>query len=148
MHCSIAAIDGRSDQRSVLTCTVALETETLSFRDRARTFVNRGVLQMRQRDFPTARADFEAERARHEKIKADEREFEFAVKKGEYLPRDIQRQAAATAIAVLTQSLRSIPDNLERSLGLAPETVEAVAIQIDEALAEVAAAFKAMTNDV
>lgn len=93
------------------------------------------------------RADYEVERARHERVKADEREFEFAVKKAEYLPRDIQRQAAATAIAVLTQSLRSIPDNLERSLGLKPETVEAVAIQIDEALAEVAAAFKAMTND-
>lgn len=95
----------------------------------------------------TARADFETERARHEKIKADEREFEFAVKKGEYLPRDAQRSAAATALAVLTQSCRSIPDNLERSLGLAPDAVEQVAIQIDSALAEVAAAFKAMTND-
>lgn len=98
-------------------------------------------------DRAATRADFEAERARHEKIKADEREFEFAVKKGEYLPRDAQRSAAATALAVLTQSCRSIPDNLERSLGLAPEAVEQVAIQIDSALAEVAAAFKAMTND-
>lgn len=58
--CSVAAIDGRSDRQSVLTCTVALETESLNFRDRARTHVNRGVLQMRQRDFPTARADFDA----------------------------------------------------------------------------------------
>ena len=58
--CSIAAIDGRSDRKSVLTCTTALETENLNFRDRARTYVNRGVLQMRQRDFPTARADFDA----------------------------------------------------------------------------------------
>lgn len=92
------------------------------------------------------RADFEQERARHEKIKADEREFEFGVKKGEYLPRVAQKQAAATALAVLTQSLRSIPDNVERSLGLAPEVVEQIAIQIDEALSEVATAFEAMTH--
>ena len=58
--CSIAAIDGRSDRKSVLTCTTALETENLNFRDRARTHVNRGVLQMRQRAFSTARADFDA----------------------------------------------------------------------------------------
>ncbi len=58
--CSIAAIKGRADQKAVLTCTTALETENLNFRDRARTYVNRGVLQMRQRDFPTARADFDA----------------------------------------------------------------------------------------
>jgi len=95
----------------------------------------------------SVRADFEAERARHEKIKADEREFEFAIKQGQYLPRVAQQAAAATALAILTQSLRSIPDNIERSLGLGPEAVEAVAIQIDDALAEVAMAFKAMTHE-
>jgi len=58
--CSIAAIDGRSDRASLNTCTLALETETLSFRDRARTYVNRGVLQMRQRDFDGAVSDFDA----------------------------------------------------------------------------------------
>lgn len=94
-----------------------------------------------------ARLDFETERARHEKIKADEREFEFGIKQGEYLPRVAQQTAAATALAILTQSLRSIPDNLERSLGLGPETVEQVAIEIDNALAEVALAFKAMTQE-
>lgn len=95
----------------------------------------------------TVRLDFETERARHEKIKADEREFDFGVKQGEYLPRVTQQTAAATALAILTQSLRSIPDNLERSLGLGPETVEQVAIEIDNALAEVALAFKAMTHE-
>ncbi len=57
--CSMAAIEGRSDQRSILACTTALETETLTFRDRARTYVNRGVLQMRLGHFPEARADFD-----------------------------------------------------------------------------------------
>ncbi|WP_297515237.1 tetratricopeptide repeat protein [uncultured Caulobacter sp.] len=58
-ECSDAAQKGRSDNRSVLACTTALEVETLNFRDRARTFVNRGVLQMRQRQFAAARADFD-----------------------------------------------------------------------------------------
>lgn len=98
-------------------------------------------------DRAATRANFEAERARHEKIKADEREFEFAIKQGQYLPRAAQQTAAATALAILTQSLRSIPDNLERSLGLDAEALEQVAEQIDNALAEVAAAFKAMTHE-
>ncbi len=94
-----------------------------------------------------ARVDFDVEKALHEKVKREEREFSFAVTKGEYLPRVAQQTAAATALAVLTQSLRSIPDNIERSLGLGPEAVEAIAIQIDDALAEVAAAFRTMTHD-
>lgn len=58
-ECSDAATGGRSDSRAVLACTVALELETLTFRDRARTHVNRGVLQMRQGQFAAARADFD-----------------------------------------------------------------------------------------
>ena len=58
-ECSDAAEKGRSDDRAILACSTALELETLSFRDRARTFVNRGVLQMRQRQFGAARSDFD-----------------------------------------------------------------------------------------
>lgn len=58
-ECSDAALKGLSDNRSLLACTTALELENLNFRDRARTFVNRGVLQMRQRQFGAARADFD-----------------------------------------------------------------------------------------
>lgn len=58
--CATAAIDGRSDKASVTTCTLALETEILNFRDMARTYVNRGVLQMRQRDYDGAVSDFDA----------------------------------------------------------------------------------------
>lgn len=104
----------------------------------------------RPRDEETSAAmvDLDEQRARHEKIKADQREFKLATERGEYLPRADQRVAASTALAVLTQSLRSIPDNCERKLNLAPEVVEAMAREIDAALAEVAAAFKAMTQDV
>jgi tetratricopeptide (TPR) repeat protein len=58
--CADAAIDGRSDEASVTLCTTAIETEILSFRDRARTYVNRGVLRLRQRDFDAAVRDFDA----------------------------------------------------------------------------------------
>jgi hypothetical protein len=96
---------------------------------------------------PKARADFEIERAEHEKVKKEQRAHRLAVERGNYLPRQAQRQAAATALAVLTQSLRSIPDNLERQMALQPEVVEAIAVQIDAALSECAAAFKAMTRE-
>ena len=58
-ECSDAAVGGKSDSHAIMACTTALEVETLNFRDRARTYVNRGVLQMRQRQFAAARADFD-----------------------------------------------------------------------------------------
>ncbi len=57
-ECADAAIEGRSDNASVTKCTLALETEILGFRDQARTYVNRGVLHLRQRDFDGAISDF------------------------------------------------------------------------------------------
>ena len=97
-------------------------------------------------EHPEGRADFEKERAEHERVKREQRELKLAIERGEYLPREAQRQAAATALAVLTQSLRSIPDNVERQYALSPEAVEAIAVQIDAALSECAAAFRAMSG--
>lgn len=97
-------------------------------------------------EHPEGRADFERERADHERVKREQRELALEITRGNYLPREAQRQAAATALAVLTQSLRSIPDNLERVHALQPEIVEAIAVQIDAALSEVATAFQMMTG--
>ena len=58
--CSIAALGGRSDPGAMVLCNQALETETLNFRDRARTHVNRGVMQLRRRAWSLAREDFDA----------------------------------------------------------------------------------------
>ena len=93
------------------------------------------------------RVDYERERAEHERVKREQREFKLAIERGEYVRRAAVAQAAATALAVLTQSLRSIPDNLERTLGLDPAVVEATAAQIDAALAEVATAFRVMSGE-
>ncbi len=91
-------------------------------------------------------ANYDREHAEHERVKREEREFKLAIARGEYLPREAQKQASATALSVLTQSLRSIPDNLERTLSLAPEVVESISVQIDAALSEIATAFRVMSE--
>ncbi|MFT4254063.1 MAG: tetratricopeptide repeat protein [Caulobacter sp.] len=58
--CSEAVIKGRSDDTTMRLCTSALEVETLKAGDRARTFVNRGVIQLRRKAYVQAREDFDA----------------------------------------------------------------------------------------
>jgi len=58
--CSKAALAGKSDAQSEKACTEALETEMLSPRDRAGTFINRGVLKLRRGTFEAATKDFNA----------------------------------------------------------------------------------------
>lgn len=58
--CSKAAIAGKTEERFERTCTEALDTELLSSRDRAGTFVNRGVLKMRRSLYEAAIKDFNA----------------------------------------------------------------------------------------
>lgn len=57
-QCSVAALGGASDAKSEEICTTALETEMLSLRDRAGTYVNRGVLKLRRKQFANAQWDF------------------------------------------------------------------------------------------
>lgn len=57
-QCSVAALNGASDAKSEGICTMALETEMLSLRDRAGTYVNRGVLKLRRKQFADAQWDF------------------------------------------------------------------------------------------
>jgi hypothetical protein len=87
---------------------------------------------------------FDEARARNELAKALINEVKAKVELGEYLPRAAYMQANATALALLTQSIRSIPDNLERRFNLPPEVLEAIGEAHDAALAEVANSFKLM----
>jgi tetratricopeptide (TPR) repeat protein len=57
--CSEAALGGESDLRYEAVCTMALESELLNARDRAGTYVNRGILKLRRKAFGTALADFD-----------------------------------------------------------------------------------------
>ena len=92
------------------------------------------------------KVELENQRARHEKIKADQREFKLAQERGEYVSRAAIRQASATMLAVLSQ-VRSIPDNCERQFALAPEVVELMQQTIDASLNEVATALRAMAGE-
>ena len=75
-------------------------------------------------------------RAKKEAFLAQMAELDYKVKAGEYLPRDAVRQAAATAFATIAQTMRSIPDNVERRLGITPEIAEEISHLIDEAMAD------------
>ncbi len=57
--CSKAALSGKTNIRLEAPCTEALDTEMLDSRDRAGTFVNRGVLKMRRMDWTGATKDFD-----------------------------------------------------------------------------------------
>lgn len=66
--------------------------------------------------------------------KANMAELDFKIKMGEYVPRADVQEAAAKAFATVAQTLRSIPDNLERRLGVSSEVVQAVGDMIDETM--------------
>ena len=91
------------------------------------------------------RLDYEAARARNEAAKADLNELDLAIKRGEYVPRAEVQAATATALSALSQTLRSVPDNLERTLGLSPDIAQEVGRQIDAALDDMATRFEELT---
>lgn len=57
--CSQAAKHGESDRKFELVCTQALDTEMLSSRDRAGTYVNRGIMKLRRMNYDEATKDFD-----------------------------------------------------------------------------------------
>jgi tetratricopeptide (TPR) repeat protein len=57
--CSQAAINSEDDLKHQEVCTLALETELMKPRDRAGTYVNRGVLKLRRALFADASRDFD-----------------------------------------------------------------------------------------
>jgi tetratricopeptide (TPR) repeat protein len=56
--CANAALTGKSDRKFELLCTQALEDEALTSRDRAGTFINRGVMKLRRTNYDAAVLDF------------------------------------------------------------------------------------------
>lgn len=95
---------------------------------------------------PKAASNYDEARARNELAKAELNELEVKTKTGEYGSRAQFRQASATAIAALAQTLRSIPDNLERKLGVSADVAGEVGVLIDNALNDLASEFEMMTS--
>ena len=89
---------------------------------------------------------FTKAKARNESAKADLAELEYKIKTGQYVSRIAVQQASATAFATIAQSLRSIPDNLERKLGLAPEVAAEVGVLIDAALDDLSNELEVMAG--
>jgi tetratricopeptide (TPR) repeat protein len=56
--CSEAAMNGAADVQSERLCTEALENEIMDLRDRAGTYVNRGILKLRRMQYDSANFDF------------------------------------------------------------------------------------------
>lgn len=90
---------------------------------------------------------FDKARARKEQANAELLELELAKKTNAQVDRIAVQQAAATALSSLVQTLRAVPDNLERRLGIAPEVAQAVGEMIDAALDTLADEFEMMTSD-
>lgn len=79
--------------------------------------------------------DLEKSKARKEAALADLHELDYKVKSGEYVSRAAVRQASATAMAVLVQSMRSLSDNLERR-GVPTKYCAMVDAAVNETLAQ------------
>lgn len=95
---------------------------------------------------PQEKIDYDEARARNESAKAQINEIELKKTAGEYGSRAAFRQATATVLASLAQTLRSVPDNLERKMGVSAEVAEEVGAQIDAALDDLANEFEMLTN--
>lgn len=83
-------------------------------------------------------------KGRHETIKADLAELEYRERVGELVLRAAVQKASATMLATLAQSLRTIPDTLERKYALKPEVTAAITRDIDDALDAAADLFEMM----
>jgi tetratricopeptide (TPR) repeat protein len=59
-ECSNAALTGESGPRFEEACTIALTSEAHDRLDRAGTYVNRGVMKLRRKEFGGAKADFDS----------------------------------------------------------------------------------------
>ncbi|MDP2262669.1 MAG: hypothetical protein Q8K24_05870 [Hydrogenophaga sp.] len=94
---------------------------------------------------PQESVDYDKAKARKEAANAAMAEIELEVKTGRYGDRAAFRQASATALSSLVQTLRSIPDNIERKLGVSPEVAQSVGELIDAALDDLADEFEMMT---
>lgn len=96
---------------------------------------------------PQVAKDYDSARARKEKSLADMHELNYKIKSGEYISRSAFREASTTLLAELAQSLRSLPDNLERKFSLQAAVAQEIEKVIDASLADVAAGLALFTDE-
>lgn len=91
--------------------------------------------------------DFDEAKMRKERALADQHELAFKIKSGQYVARGAVREASATLLANLAQSLRSLPDNLERKFNLSPDVAQEIEKVIDASLADVSEGLAMFTDE-
>ena len=81
---------------------------------------------------------FDVAKTRKEEALANIHDLNFKIQSGAYLPRDAYREATATVLAAISQSLRSLPDAIERRHSVPPKVLQEIEATIDQVLAEAA----------
>jgi len=92
--------------------------------------------------------DYSAARAKNEMYKAKKGELDYLIQIGQYVSREHVQKTCATAYAKAAQAFRSIPDILERKLGVTPDLSLKIGEQIDAILKDLASAFARAEDDV
>ena len=93
---------------------------------------------------PPEKVAYDEWKARSQRADALQRELDLKINEGKYVERAAIVQATATAYASVAQTIRSIPDHLERRLGIAPDLAEEIGKLLDEALSTLADEFELM----
>jgi hypothetical protein len=75
-------------------------------------------------------------KAKREFFKAQMAEVDYGIKAGELYERGEVLRVIRTAIAVFAEQMRSLPDKLERSVGLTPSQAELAEDEVNNQLAE------------
>lgn len=75
-------------------------------------------------------------KAKREMYKAHLAEIEYRLKSAELYERGEALRAIRTAVAVFAEQMRSLPDKLERAVGLTPAQAELAEEEVDNQLAE------------
>lgn len=88
------------------------------------------------------KASYDKEKALHEKSKRERSELAYRIESNQVVARQAVQQGAATLLAMAAQSLRSLPDNLERKLSLSPAVTEEIEKTIHAVLTELAAGLE------
>ena len=94
---------------------------------------------------PPEAVKFDVARARKEAALADMHELDYKIKSQGYVSRASVRQASATVISTIAQTLRSLSDNLERR-GVPPATCALIDAAVNETLADAARDLEMMSG--
>lgn len=91
---------------------------------------------------PPEKASFDKEKALHERSKRLRSELAHRIESRTVVMRASVQDGAAKALAMAAQSLRSLPDNLERKFNLPPAVTEEIEKTIHAVLTDLAADFE------